>query len=136
MQVPTIESVMIRDPITITADTRLGEALEMMMQRNLRHLPVMNGGELLGVASDRDVLLAEIAHVDLSDHSSLKIGDVCALDAYCVAPETPLPEVLRGMAERHIGSALVCKDDGRPLGIFTSTDACRQLAQVLEGDAA
>ena len=135
MPVPTIESIMIRDPLTIAADTRLGEALEMMMQRNLRHLPVMNGEELLGVASDRDILLAEVAHVDLSNHSSLKIGDVCALDAYCVSPDTPLPEVLRGMAERHIGSALVCGEDGSPLGIFTSTDACRELAQVLEGAA-
>jgi len=134
MHAPTVESVMIREPMTISADTRLGEALELMMQRNMRHLPVMKGDELLGVASDRDILLAEIAHVDLTDHSSLKIGDVCSLDAYCVAADTPLPEVLRGMASRHVGSALVTADDGRPVGIFTSTDACRELARVLDGD--
>ena len=126
---------MTRNPITISADTPLGQALEMMIAKNLRHLPVMNGEKLLGVASDRDVYLAQIANLDLTDFTELKIGDVCTLDAYCVGPETPIADVVLEMAQYHIGSALITEDE-KPVGIFTSTDACRFLGQTLNEGAA
>ena len=65
-------------------------------------------------------------------HGKLKVRDAY-VDKPCVVPaSTPLATVARTMAEHHIGSAIVTKHD-KLVGIFTVTDACRSLAQVLEG---
>ena len=56
---------------------------------------------------------------------------VALKDPYRVAPDTPAAQVLRHMADNHIGSALIV-DDGLLVGIFTSTDACRVLADYLD----
>jgi acetoin utilization protein AcuB len=55
----------------------------------------------------------------------------CTLDAYEVEDDTPLDVVAREMAERQIGSALVVRH-GKLVGILTSTDVCRLLAELLE----
>jgi acetoin utilization protein AcuB len=52
-------------------------------------------------------------------------------DPYQVAPETPINEVANTMAKERLGSAVVVKN-GRVVGIFTTVDACRCLAEVLE----
>ena len=52
-------------------------------------------------------------------------------DCYVVDLEQPLREVLRHMAERHIGAAVITAH-GRLAGIFTATDACRAFAEHLD----
>jgi CBS domain-containing protein len=51
---------MTRNPITATPDTTIGEAAEMMLANGFRHLPVVEGRELKGVVSIRDVLASGI----------------------------------------------------------------------------
>jgi len=55
---------------------------------------------------------------------------VCVEDPYIVPASTPVAVVAATMATRHIGSAVVTKK-GALVGIFTATDACRVLAQLL-----
>lgn len=131
---PTIASVMTAEPISIGAATLLSDAQKMMIDRHLRHLPVMEGERILGVVSDRDVYLAQIANLGLADYNTLQIGDVCTLDAYAVPSDRPLAEVVTEMAKRHIGSVLIV-DEGKLRGIFTATDACRQLGALLDSQA-
>jgi CBS domain-containing protein len=50
---------MTRNPVTVPPDADLDQARELMVTRNFRHLPVMEGGRLLGIISMRDVLAAE-----------------------------------------------------------------------------
>jgi acetoin utilization protein AcuB len=120
----TIEKVMTPQPHTIGRDQTLATAHEMMQSHDIRHLPVLDGGKLVGVLSQRDLYFVEnIAGVDASqDH----VDDAMSTDCYVVPPRASVYEVAATMAERKLGSAVVV-DAGRVIGIFTATDALRLL---------
>jgi predicted transcriptional regulator len=66
------------------------------------------------------------------EERELKVRDAY-IDKPCVVPASaPVAAVARTMAEHHIGSTIVTKND-KLVGIFTVTDACRALAEILEG---
>lgn len=130
MAAPTIETVMTPLPVSVGVDARITEARELMADHDIRHLPVTDDGEIVGVVTQRDIgLVLDPAH-DLPFDSQLRVGTICMPDAYVVTPDTPLDDVVEEMARRRIGSALVARD-GRLLGIFTATDACRLYAEAL-----
>jgi acetoin utilization protein AcuB len=124
MMSKTIESVMTPQPYTIGRDQTLATAHEMMRSHDIRHLPVLERGELVGVLTQRDLYFVEdIAGVDASqDH----VDDAMSTDCYAVGPRTSVREVAATMAERKLGSAVVV-ETGRVIGIFTATDALRIL---------
>jgi len=105
----------------------LQRAAEYMREFRVRHLPVLHGGELVGMLSDRDIVLAEGAEGGLSG-KEVTVEDAMSTEPYKVAADTPLKEVLRAMAERGVGSCLVV-DGPKLLGIYTSSDAVRMLAE-------
>jgi CBS domain-containing protein len=51
-----LRDVMTRSPLTVTPDVGILDAAQLMGERNLRHLPVVEGGNLVGIVSIRDVL--------------------------------------------------------------------------------
>ncbi len=120
--------VMTLQPITIGRDQTLNVAHEMMRRHRIRHLPVLEHGDLVGVVSQRDLYFLEtIAGADLDED---KVDDAMSQDAYAVAPETKLSDVAREMAAHKYGCAVVM-ERGRVAGIFTATDALRVLAGLL-----
>jgi CBS-domain-containing membrane protein len=121
-------------PLSIGVEARVLEARELMAEHDIRHLPVTDDGRLVGVVTQRDIGLVLDPELDLPFDEELRVRSVCILEAYVVAPDTPLDEVVDEMARRRIGSALVARN-GRLLGIFTVTDACRILAETLRGEA-
>jgi CBS domain-containing protein len=66
------------------------------------------------------------------EEKELKVRDAYVDKPCVVAASTPVAAVARAMAEHHIGSAIVTRND-KLVGIFTVTDACRALAEILEG---
>lgn len=129
-RIPSIKAVMTPFPWHVHLDDRLGHAREMMREHGIRHLPVTDDGELVGIVTDRDIGLVENATRERVEREALRVRDACVPDAYVVELSAPLDGVLREMAERHIDSALVVKR-GRLAGIFTSTDVCRHFEQFL-----
>ena len=131
MSVPAIEEVMTRSPVAVELKENLANAQHIMSLGGFRHVPVVNEGEVVSMISDRDANIAIAAHKDLRASEQLTVEDVCTLETYIVAPETPLDEVVAHMADAQIGSALIARD-GDLLGIFTATDACRVLRDCLQ----
>ena len=126
----TVGDVMTRGPWVVDDDAPLRQARSLMVDHEIHHLPVVRRGALVGMLSDRDVKRALDPNLGLPPEDELFVRDVCTFDAYSVPPAEPLEQVLRAMAARHIGSALVI-DDGRVLGILTASDACRIFADFL-----
>jgi len=125
-----IAELMTGAPYCIDANDTVQNAKNMMARHAIRHLPVLDEGDLVGIVSDRDVKLAQAVSADPDFHGSARIADVYRASPYTVSPGTPAHEVLATMAERGIGSALIA-EEGRVLGIFTTIDACREFARFL-----
>lgn len=121
-----IMSVMTPCPHSIGLTQPASLARELMRKYGIRHLPVRSGGALLGIVSDRDIKFAMSYAKDTE--GTMNIEDIYTPEPYIVAPETPLADVAKRMADDKLGCALVV-DHGDLVGIFTTTDACRVLAE-------
>ncbi len=124
----TIADYMTPGPHATNVNDNLHAAREKMMKIGARHLPVLDDGKLVGVVSDRDIQLAlGFKHGNIK---TMTVSDVFADEPYVTHPDTNLRTVAMEMAERKIGSAVVM-DNEEVVGIFTTTDACRALHDVL-----
>jgi len=121
----TVSEMMTVYPRCIAATDSIHEAHRLMRVEKLRHLPVLEGGELVGMVSERDLLRLEAA-VDV-DQKRDPVRSAMSAPAFSVLPETPLPQVASQMRARGIGSVVVVSE-GRVVGIFTTSDALDALA--------
>lgn len=127
---PRVCHVMTPFPFAVERDSGVLEARRMMLEQKVRHLPVVHEHELVGLISDRDIKLMLGPEFDYPDPRELRVSDVMVEKPYSTDLETPLGQVLRHMADHHIGAALITRQ-GRLAGIFTATDACRLFADAL-----
>lgn len=126
----TIGDVMTAHLWVIGEDAPLRQARNVMVEHEIHHLPVVQGDRCVGMLTDRDVKRALDPDLGLPPKDELFVRDICVFDVYAVGPDEPLERVLREMADRHIGSALVVT--GRQVrGILTASDACRVFADFL-----
>jgi len=128
--IPAIGSVMTPFPYVVQVDESVRTARALMVEHEVRHLPVKDGSRLVGVLTDRDLKRALDPSLGLPPKEQLFVRDVFVPDAFVVDVGEPLDCVLDHMAMQHIGSALVTKH-GRLVGIFTLTDAARLLCRHL-----
>ncbi len=124
---PKIQKYMTAMPHTINKDMSIKTAMSMMRENQFRHLPVQEGGKLLGVLSDRDIKLA----ASFAGAQELRVEDAMSPDPFTVSPEAELDKVVLEMAEHRYGCAIVQQANGKVVGIFTATDGMRVLAEVL-----
>ena len=115
-------------PVAIASHRTLADAHQLMRERGVRHLPVVEGTRLVGVVSQRDLYLIETLRG--VDASAELVVEAMNAEPYSVPPDAPLEEVAREMAEHKYGSAVVVQR-GEVVGIFTTVDALRALASVL-----
>ncbi|WP_063934822.1 CBS domain-containing protein [Archangium violaceum] len=123
-----VDDFMTRVVHTIGAQSPLAEAHRLMNEHAIRHLPVLEGGKLVGMVSMRDLHLIET--LKGVDPKEVAVEEAMAQEAYTVPPGTPLLEVARTMALHKYGSAVVAQE-GRVEGIFTTVDAMRALETLL-----
>lgn len=128
--IPQMVVVMTPFPHHIDAAATLADAAEMMETRNVRHLPVLERGDVIGVLSESDLERARMPGHPLRDETELLVGDVCTQRPYFVDVSDPLDRVLDAIVEKRLGSVLVLKG-GELAGVFTAVDACHLLAQTL-----
>lgn len=117
-------------PYWVDINEPLSAAEKLMQSHEISHLPVKQNGDLVGVIAHYDIQKAKNDLKDASAYKELKIENVCVLDAYIVDLDEPLDNVVLHMANFHIGSALVMRND-RLAGVFTVNDACRCFAEFL-----
>ncbi|MFO0676308.1 MAG: CBS domain-containing protein [Polyangiaceae bacterium] len=126
--IPTIQKFMTTTPHSIGIDQTLAHAKDVLANNHIRHLPVLEGGKLVGLLSSRDVSLIE--SLEGVDATKVTVEDAMSWDVYTVSPDSPLDEVAREMAEKKFGSAVVMQNQ-KVVGMFTTVDACRSLAELL-----
>jgi len=126
--IPAIGKYMTVQPHTIGADQSLSKAGKMMAEFRLRHLPVLAGGKLVGIVTDRDLGLVQ-SFRDV-DPDVITVDEAYSPDPYITSPEASLAEVCAEMAQHKFGCALVC-DNHKLVGIFTWIDALNAFNELL-----
>lgn len=127
--IPQINKFMTVMPHTIGKEQTLARAEQMMSEYRVRHLPVLHGGHLVGILSDRDVKLVE-TFKDV-DPTQVTVEDAFTPEPFVVKADASLADVCREMAARKYGCALVM-DNNKLVGIFTWVDALNAMSELME----
>lgn len=124
---------MTRDPMTVTPETTLAQAYELMLENEIRRLPVTNG-ELVGIITLSDILRAlPNLTEDGDDVTRLlmvtrRVGDFMSYDPVTVDPEDTIQEAAERMLEYQV-SGLPVITGGRVVGIITESDIFRLVVE-------
>ncbi|NWG02083.1 MAG: CBS domain-containing protein [Syntrophaceae bacterium] len=132
-----IKDVMTKNPVTVDSDTYVLDAQKIMKENNIRRLPVVDKGKLVGIVTQHDLLAASPSPAtSLSIHelnyllSKMKVKEVMHKNPLTFTPDTPFEEALKVGQERKIGSFPVV-DKGKLVGIATESDIVRFLTRAL-----
>lgn len=133
----TVGDVMTADPVVVSVDCSLTEAAEMLEFYSISGLPVLDwSGFLAGVVSQTDIVRAEASETLATRWSDLAVRDVMTSPALTTPRSTTLEEAARLMTEQKVHRLVVVDVGDEPVGVISSSDLVRAIAEGSEGDAA
>ncbi|RPI90962.1 MAG: CBS domain-containing protein [Chloroflexi bacterium] len=128
---------MSRPVISISPDEPINEVLAMFKEEHIRRAPVMKGGKLVGIVSERDLLNASPSSVTTLSVwemnyliSKVTIKNVMTKKVITVDKDTPIEEAARIMADQKIGGMPVVSA-GKVVGMITETDLFKILLELM-----
>jgi len=123
-----VRETMSHAPITVTSNQSLREALDLLGKHNIRELPVVEHGNLIGIVTDRDLRQVSPSYPLFRDdeeiryyNTNMKVASAMTPDPLVVSPETPLVEAAKLLQTYRVNSLPVVKD-GKLVGIISVTD--------------
>ena len=126
--IPQVQRFMSTNPFTINGELTLLQAKNFMVEHKIRHLPVLEKGNIVGIISEKDIDF--IQSFDGVDLKAEVITSAMSNDPYIVNTDSHLDEVCNYMASHKIGSVLV-QDNKKLVGIFTWVDALKAMSELL-----
>ena len=135
-----VREYMTHNPVTITADVSVPQALRLMRDKKVRRLPVLDRRDkLIGIVSDKDLLHASpspatsLSVWEMNElMGKLKVKEVMTREVITVSEDMPIEEAARIMADRKIGGLPVMREQTLA-GIITETDLFKVLLELLGG---
>jgi CBS domain-containing protein len=131
-----VRDIMSEKIITISADDRLSTVEDIMTLGRVRHMPVVRGGRLVGVVSERDLLRASLSNLTAFGNEqrraflqAVEIRRVMSSPPVVIGPDETPEQAALVMAEQKIGCLPVVDGDDL-VGIVTETDLLRYFAGV------
>ena len=135
-----VRDFMTKDPLTLREDDLLRQAVEVVMVRRIRHIPVLDEkGSLVGIVTDRDVqgtLPSPLSAAAPEEYEALlettPLARIMTKSVITVGPDDLAAEAVETLlADRIDGLPVV--ENGRVVGIFTVRDALRAYLELLRG---
>ncbi len=127
---------MTRKVFTLTPDDYVSDAIRLMREKKVKHIPVVKEGRLKGLVSDRDIkeyTPSKATTLDVYELHYLlaqtKLKDMMKGKPMTVVPDTPVEEAARLMHDHSVGCLPVVKDD-RLVGIISDHDIYRILVDI------
>lgn len=126
---------MTREVITASPSTTLAQALALTRAHRIRHLPVVEGGRLVGLVSDRDLRLALPPPGTVPEEERRRlletktVAEFMVRDVVTISPRAPIEEAAALLARHKIGCLPVI-EDGRLAGILTETDVLHAFVEL------
>lgn len=128
---PTLDMLMTRAPYCVNSTDSLDRARVLMDRHSIRHLPVVDGGELVGVVLDRELVVIEAIprmRATISVASAMR-------PALSVSANLELDEAIDRMIEHALDCLVIRDKTGRIEGIFTAVDALEAIAALARAAA-
>jgi acetoin utilization protein AcuB len=134
--------VMTPSPITVTLEATLAEVWDLMREADIRHVPVVKAGVLVGMVSDRDLASLDVARVLTADGAdalrralATPVVTVMSADVIFVEMEDDLDDVIELMLEHKVGAIPVVRPDTREVvGIVSYIDVLREIQDLVAED--
>lgn len=132
--------LMTPNPVTVTPRATVAEVLDAMRELEIRHVPVVDRGALVGMVSDRDLAQFDVAHLvrtegieGLRTELATPVVKIMSANPVAVNPETELPEIIELLIEHRIGALpVIDSDTGHVVGVVSYIDVLRAVADALE----
>lgn len=129
-----VQELMTREPSTLGPASTIGEAATIMRQDDCGSVPVVEDGRLVGIITDRDIVVRVIAAG--KDPKACPVSEAMTADPVTVAPDASVDEAQRVMAERQV-RRLPVVEDGRLVGLVVigqvaRRDDAREVGQTLK----
>ena len=115
---------------TATPSQSLTDAARLMKQEDVGSVPVVDGERLIGMLTDRDIVVRGIA--DGSDPHAIKVGDIASRDLVTVKPDDDLDDALRLMAQHQV-RRLPVVEDGQLVGVVATADVAHEAKEKALG---
>ncbi len=132
-----VRQVMSQNPVTIEADAYVSQAWDLMTERHIWHLPVVDHGRLVGLLSERQIRDAMPSVVLLKDAASrrkalavTRVHQVWLPNPSTIGPDESLVQLIGRMRELRAGCLPVVEHD-RLLGVVTAGDLLNLLEALL-----
>jgi acetoin utilization protein AcuB len=130
------------DPVTVTVGASVADAAAILRDLEIRHLPVVDGGQLVGMISDRDLKGFDLLELlDVQDAGALRaqlatpVVRLMSTDLVFVEADTGLSDVVAAMIETKVGALPVIDPRTREVvGIVSYIDVLRAVLDSLEED--
>lgn len=116
--------LMTSDPVTCSIDTSIRDVAEMMRQRNVGDVLVAKEGGVVGIVTDRDIVVRAVA--DGANPDDLAVGTICSDALVSVGPDAEIDEVISTMEEGALRRIPVLEGE-RPVGIISLGDLAIKL---------
>lgn len=129
---------MTKNPMTVTADTKVDEVAHLMKKHNFRRLPVVDDGKLVGFLSDSDLMrVAPSPATTLSRYeinsllAKICVRDIMKKDVVSVNVDATIEEAALIMYKNKIGGMPVVSNMGAVVGVITETDIFKTFVDVM-----
>lgn len=126
--------LMTKDPISVAPAATVQDVMDLMMDKDIRHVPIVEGGELIGMISDRD--LRQISWTAVVDGGparlTVPVSSLMSGDPISVGEEADHTELIDIMIEQKVGAVPVVDDaDKRLVGIVSYMDVLKHAREAL-----
>lgn len=126
-----IRDLMTENPSSCERGASVAEAAKVMARENVGPIPIVEGGRLVGVVTDRDLVVRVIA--EGRDPESTTVGEVASSDLVTLSPDDSLDQALELLAKHQVRRLPVVEDE-RLVGILAQADVARHAREVQTGE--
>lgn len=126
-----IKDLMTENPSTCEPGTPVAEAAKVMAREDVGPIPVVEGGRLVGLVTDRDLVVRVLA--EGLDPETTTVGEIASSDIVTVSPDSSLDEALQVLARNQVRRVPVVDGD-RLVGILAQADIARHADEVQTGE--
>ena len=127
----SIKDLMTTNPTTCPRSATVVEVARVMKQEDVGSVPVVEGEQLVGVVTDRDIVIRVVA--EGGDAESTTVGEIISSDVVTVDPDTSIDEALDLMSENQV-RRLPVVEDSRLIGIVAVADVARAADEEKTGE--